>query len=281
MGRKPVAKKGEVAAPKGSAKKSATKPAAPKKVAAPKKSESTAIVLPPKLGSPPAPASEAKASKSQKTACKDNAVSYAVTRLLRLKFSHVALTVLATAVNAEGETLESVIGNEVRRTIVGGEYIKASFWSEVEAAFNLQCVDWEHLPEPHASIAETDPYDVELPNIMKLILGDNPAMKSKGLDRLETHLESCERLPLRQVYGLLLESCESSRITRSFSVKFQWMLLRYVAKHNVVCWTSEHPEVIKNHQQNEVPIFSRFLWFRTPPPRNRRTHLDRCRGDRH
>ena len=93
--------------------------------------------------------------------------------------------------------------------------------------------DWAALPEPDEAISELEPFDDELPTIMQLVLGDNPAMKSKGLDRLETHLEACDKLPLRQVYGLLLESCESSKLSRLQSYRFQWMLLRYVAKHGV------------------------------------------------
>ena len=163
------------------------------------------------------------------------AVTYAVKRLLRLKFPHVAPTLLATAVDSSGRTLEDAIASEVRRTTLSGEYIKASLWSRIEVAFGLQCGDGEALLEPPEAIAELDTFDGGLPNVMMLVLGDNPASKSKGLGRLETHLDSCDRLPLRQLYGLLVASCESSKLARSQSVRFQWMLLRYVAKHEVQC----------------------------------------------
>jgi hypothetical protein len=164
---------------------------------------------------------------------KQNAMTYAVSRLLRLKFAHVSRTKLATVVDSEGNSLEDIIGAEIRRTNISGEYIKAKFWAVIEHDFGLQCADWEALAEPADEIAELEPYDTELPSIIVSVLGDNPAMKSKGLDRLEVHLDSCDRLPLRQVYGLLLESCESSKVSRAQSQRFQWMLLRFVAKHGV------------------------------------------------
>lgn len=154
----------------------------------------------------------------------------AVTRLMRLKFSHVPKTRLETAVNGEGETLEQAIAAEVRKTTMTGEYIKSKFWVRIEEEFNLQCADWEALPQPDAQ-DDTDTYDMDLPDIMRLILGDNPATKTKGMDRLESHLDTCERLPLRQVYGLLRESCEGAKLTRAQSLRFQWTLLRYIAKH--------------------------------------------------
>lgn len=164
-----------------------------------------------------------------------------VTRLLRLKFSHVSRTKLATAVDSEQQSLEQVISSEIRRTNLTGEYIKANFWTKIEQDFGLLTCDWEALEEPGESIAETDPYDMDLPPIVMLVLGDNPAMKTKGMDRLETHLESCDRLPLRQVYGLLLESCESSKVSRCHSQRFQRMLLRYIAKFGVR-WVSGQGE---------------------------------------
>ena len=172
-------------------------------------------------------------AKGGAAAAKANAVQHAVARLLRLKFAHVASTRLATAVNEHGESLEHVIAAEVRRTSLSGEYIKATFWNDVEEAFKLRCGDWEALEEPGEAIAELDPFDTQLPGIMGMILGDNPAMKSKGLDRLEAHLDSCDKLPLRQVYGLLTESCESSKLQRTLSFRFQWCMLRYVVKHEV------------------------------------------------
>ena len=94
----------------------------------------------------------------------------------------------------------------------------------LEHDVGLQCGDWEALAEPADDLAELEPYDTDLPSIILSVLGDNPAMKSEGLDRLETHLESSDRLPVRQVYGLLLESCESSKVSRAQSQRFQWML---------------------------------------------------------
>jgi hypothetical protein len=221
------------AAPKAKAiaKKAAAKKAAGKKAAAPAKPASASA--PAKSPQPSVSLMAAPSSKPPAKKAHTTAIAEAVTRLLRLKFSHVATTFLATAVNADGETLDDVIGNEVRRTTLSGEYIKAGFWSKLESDFGLQSSDWEQLAEPEAAIAELDPYDSDLPTIMRLVLGDNPAMKSKGLDRLEVHLECCDRLPLRQVYGMLLESCESSRLSKAHSHRFQWMLLRYVAKHEV------------------------------------------------
>ena len=177
--------------------------------------------------------SDDKTFKSVIPAARPNVMSHAVTRLMRLKFAHVSRTKLATVVDSSGDSLDDVIGAEIRKTNVSGEYIKAKFWAALESDFGLQCADWEALAEPADEIAELDPYDADLPSIILSVLGDNPAMKSKGLDRLEVHLESCDRLPLRQVYGLLSESCESSTVSRAQSQRFQWMLLRYVAKHAV------------------------------------------------
>lgn len=154
----------------------------------------------------------------------------AVTRLLRLKFSHVPRTRLETAVNAEGLSLEQAIAQEVRRTAMSGEYIKAKFWVQIEEEFNLQCGDWDALPEPEGD-DDSDAYDMDLPDIMRLIFGENPAVRTRGFERLESHLDACDALPLRQVYGLLRESCEGAKLTRAQSLRFQWMLLRYVAKH--------------------------------------------------
>ena len=79
------------------------------------------------------------------TAAKSYAMSYAVARVLRLKFAHVSRTKLATVVDSEGNSLDDVIGAEIRRTNLSGEYIKASFWALLEPEFGLQCGEWEAL----------------------------------------------------------------------------------------------------------------------------------------
>ena len=100
------------------------------------------------------------------------------------------------------------------------------------------------MEAPPDSISELVAFDKVLPDIVKMIIGDNPAQKSPGLDRLESHLGTCDALPLRQVYGLLTECCEGPKLTRNQSVRFQWLLVRYFAKHDVVgIWPQVWPVV--------------------------------------
>ena len=100
------------------------------------------------------------------------------------------------------------------------------------------------MEEPPADVAELVPYDTELPKTMQMIIGDNPALKMPGLDRLVSYTETCDPMPLRQVYGVLKQAIEAPRLTKLQSVKFQWILLRYFAKHEVVqTWPAVWPIV--------------------------------------
>lgn len=149
-----------------------------------------------------------------------------------LRFSHIHTTRLKTAVNSEGVSFEQHVKAEIRRTTFFGECIEGKFWTDLEGELGMVCADLQDLAEPPEE--PNVEYDAELPKIVLQIIGDNPAQTGPGLDLLESNWLACDTLPLRQVYGLLLESRESAKLKKQQIERFMWALLRYFAARNDV-----------------------------------------------
>ena len=113
---------------------------------------------------------------------------------------------------------------------LAGHYIKSEFWCDIESRFNLRSNHWDALTAPPEEADVDDAYDSMLPELVGMINSDNPAQRSTGLDRLESYMETAEKIPLRQLYGLLLLSQESTKMTYQLSIRMQWVLVRYLIK---------------------------------------------------
>ena len=111
--------------------------------------------------------------------------------------------------------------------------MRTKYWTELEKEFGLEDTLWAALQPPPAKAAEKGKFDLELPQIVLKVVSENPADRSAGLTELGTHLNYCEELPLKQVYGLLSESIEGPAMKKAGSYRMQLMILKYIAKWEV------------------------------------------------
>ena len=154
-------------------------------------------------------------------------------RALKTRFPNTDPIVFETSIDANGNNVEDVVMRKIDDCSKSNKYIKAEFWTFIANIYSLSSSDWDDLLALEDHISETDPFDKDLPHIVNSISSDNPAIRSQWLDRLESHLQNCAKLPLRQVYALLMDCRQGLKLTRNQTFKYQFSVLRYIANHGV------------------------------------------------